>query len=220
MDNKQFIVEILQYTGWPIVVLSVAFMLKDKIINIFGGGIKSAKHGDSEVHFFEPTQKIKLETSVSKNIQRLIPHDITGLREELEISIQDEIQEVSSENEKIDILIKNLAQAQIANNLDKVYYYIYGSQIKLLEFLSIQENGESNMQSILFFFEQAKQNNPETFINARFSDYINFLISWDLVQNINSKWVITTRGQGFIKYITAMQYNKDKLLWKAYNKTE
>ncbi|WP_456389538.1 hypothetical protein [Hydrogenimonas sp.] len=212
MDNKQFIVEILQYTGWPIVVLSIAFMLKDKIINIFGAGIKSAKHGDSEIHFFEAAQEIKLETSINKDLQRLIPQDITGLREELEINIKNEIQEVSSENEKVDILIKNLAQAQISNNLDKVYYYIYGSQIKLLEFLSIQENGESNIQNILFFFKQAKQNNPETFANTQFSDYINFLISWDLVQNIDSKWIITTRGKGFVKYITAMQYNKDKIL--------
>ncbi|EQB34329.1 hypothetical protein M947_11570 [Sulfurimonas hongkongensis] len=70
---------LIKYTGCPAVALFIVFMIKDKIINLFGGGIKSAKHGNSEVHFFETTKKIKYETSINQNLQQLIPIDITGL---------------------------------------------------------------------------------------------------------------------------------------------
>jgi len=212
MDNKQFIVELIKYAGWSLVVIISILMIKDKILNLFGGGIKSAKHGDSEIHFFEVSQKIKSSTSINQSIEKLIPIDITGLREELENIIKNELIQVEDENGKVDILIKNLAQAQIANNLDKVYYNIYGSQIQLLEFLSVQENGESNLENIIVFFNNAKTNNPEKLAKIQFSDYINFLMSWDLIQNSESKWIITKRGKAFIKYITAMQYTKEKLL--------
>ena len=104
MDYKQFIVEILNYTAWPIVLTIAIFTLKDKVLSLFGGGIKSAKHGDSEVHFFESTQKIKSEVSINQNLQQLIPIDTTGLRKEIETKIYDELAQINNEDEKIDIL--------------------------------------------------------------------------------------------------------------------
>jgi len=213
MDDKQFIIEIIKYAGWPLVVIFGIFMLKDKVTNLFGGGLKSAKHGNSELQFYEGTQKVKEEASESQSLQNFIPIDPTGLREELEEKIQNQLSELSSNDiERIDVLIKNLAQQQIINAFERIYHNIFGSQIRLLEFLSVQENGQSDTSKIVSFFDTAKENAPDTFENTQFSDYINFLSSWDLVSNIDSKWSITKKGRAFIKYITAMQLNKNKLL--------
>jgi len=213
MDNKQFIIEIIKYAGWPSVIILAIFVLKDKVSSLFGGGLKSAKHGSSEVQFYEVHQEVKPSTPDNQNLQHLIPVDPTGLREELEKKIEGQLSKLSCANtDKIDVLIKNLAQQQITNAFERVYHSIFGSQIRLLEFLSVQEDGKSTTSKIVNFFDTAKENAPETFENTEFSDYMNFLISWELVQNIEENWLITKKGRAFITYITAMKFDKNKML--------
>lgn len=210
MDNKQFIIELLKFGAWPFVSVLAIYLLKDKIVNIFCGGIKSAKHGDTEIQFFEPTQPVNPASQEQQNLQHLIPVDPTGIREEFEEILNHQLEKISDENKKIEILVKNLAQQQISNTFEKVYFNIFGSQIKLLEFLSTQADGKAPVQTVTPFFEAAKLNNPDVHGNHQFSDYMAFLLSWGLVKSINGEWSITNHGRAFITYITAMQLNKNR----------
>jgi hypothetical protein len=210
LDNKEFLIEIIKYGAWPAVAIAAIYFLKDKIGNIFGGGVKSAKVGGNEIQFFESAQAARPVPEVQQNLQHLIPVDPTGLREELEQRINEQLEQIAGDNNKIDILVKNLAQQQISNAFEKVYYSIFGSQIKLLEFLSIQVEGKAPVQAVTPFFDSAKYNNPDIFEGQQFSDYMAFLLTWGLVQNENDKWSITKHGRAFITYITAMQLSKNK----------
>ena len=87
---------------------------------------------------------------------------------------------------------------------------IFGSQIRLLEFLSIQGEGKAAVQTVTQFFDAAKHNNPDIYESQQFSDYMAFLLSWGLVKNENDEWAVTTQGRAFITYITAMQLTKNK----------
>ena len=212
MDNKQFFIELLKYGAWPVVALAAIYFLKDKLGNIFGGGVKSAKVGDNELQFFESTQTARPAPEEQQNLQHLIPVDPTGLREELELKIDQQLEQIAGDNEKIDILVKNLAQQQISNAFEKVYYNIFGSQIRLLEFLAIQAEGKAPVQTVTPFFDAAKYNNSDIYESQHFSDYMVFLLTWGLVQNENDEWSITKHGRAFITYITAMQLSKNKAL--------
>lgn len=212
MEIKEFIIELLKYIAWPFVVLISIFILKDKLSSIFSGGIKSAKHGDTEVQFFEGKQPVKPEETEQQDLQHLIPVDPTGLRGEVEERIQSQLTQINNDNEKIDILVKNLAQQQISNAFEKVYYNIFGSQIRLLEFLAVQTDGKSDAETLNKFFETTKKDNPDIFKEWEFSDYMNFLVNWELVKNENNEWSITHNGRAFIIYITALQLNKNKSL--------
>ncbi|MFT6443419.1 MAG: hypothetical protein ACJASM_002980 [Salibacteraceae bacterium] len=212
MENKQFIIELIRYGAWPVVAGAAIFFLKDKISNLFGGGLKSAKHGDTEFQFFEGKQSFKPKNPEQQNLQHLIPIDPTGLREDVEGRINEQLAQVTGDNEKIGILVKNLAQQQISNAFEKVYYNIFGSQIRLLEFLSVQAEGKAPVQVITPYFERAKHEDPEIFERHQFSDYMNFLLSWNLVENNNGEWLITKHGRAFITYITAVQLDKNKAL--------
>ena len=212
MDNKEFFIEILKYGTWPAVAVAAIYFLKDKVGNIFSGGVKSAKVGDNEIQFFESAQATRPAPEGQQNLQHLIPVDPTGLREELEQRINQQLEQIAGENEKIDILVKNLAQQQINNAFEKVYCSIFGSQIRLLEFLSVQAEGKSPVQAVTPFFDSAKYNSPEIFEGQQFSDYMAFLLAWGLVQNENDEWSITKHGRAFITYITAMQLSKNKAL--------
>lgn len=212
MENKQFIIELIKYGAWPAAVGVTIYFLKDKIGALIGGGLKSAKHGGTEIHFFEGKQYVKPSIEEQQSLQHLIPVDPTGLRDEVESTINEQLAQISEDDKKIDILVKNLAQQQINNAFEKVYYNIFGYQIRLHEFLAIQTEGKAPIQTVLPFFESAKYNNLETYESWQFSDYVNFLLSWNLINNDKDEWFITKQGRAFIAYITAMQLNKNKAL--------
>jgi len=174
VENKQFIIELIKYGAWPTVAGIALYFLKDKLSSLIGGGLKSAKHGETEIHFFEGQQSVKPSIEERQNLQHLIPIDPTGMREELETKINEQLEQISDDN-KVDILVKNLAQQQINNAFEKVYYNIFGSQIRLLEFLAIQPEGKSSIESVLPFFEKIKSNNKEEFESWQLSDYMSYL---------------------------------------------
>lgn len=210
MDNHYFIIEILKFGAWPFVACLAIFFLKDKFGNVFSGGVKSAKHGNTEIQFYESEQAARPISDKPQNLQNFIPVDPTGLRDEFEKSIVNQLNQISGDAQKIDILVKNLAQNQISISFDKAYYNIYGSQIRLLEYLSTQDEGKSTVSSVVNFFDMAKVANPELYKDWQFSNYMAFLVSWGFVINESDCWVITTHGRAFITYITALNFNKNK----------
>jgi hypothetical protein len=212
LENKYFIIELIKNGAWPVIAGVAIFLLKDKIGVLIGGGLKSAKHGETEIQFFEPNQSVKPSIEEQQSLQHLIPVDTTGIRNEMESRINEQLAQITDEKNKIEILVKNLAQQQINNAFEKVYYNIFGSQIRLLEFLSIQTEGKARIKKILPFFENTKEINPDTFESWQFSDYMNFLLAWDLVKNDLDVWSITKYGRAFIAYITAIEYTKNKIL--------
>ena len=212
MDDNQFIVEMVSNLAWPIVVVVSVFLLKDKLKSLFGGGVKSAKYGDKEIHFFDGQQTTKATPSEQQDLKHLIPEDPTGIRDELDQRIRGQLSQINTDEEKIDVLVKNLAQQQLTSAFEKVYYYIFGSQIRLLEFLSVQESGTSETTDILPFFEEFKKSNPESLAEAKLSDYLNFFVSWGLLQCGDNQYTITKQGRAFLTYITAMQLNKNKAM--------
>ncbi len=212
MSCTEFIVEMVRYLAWPIVTLTAVFLLRDKLSGILSGGIKSAKHGTTEVHFFDGPQRSKPEDTKVQDLQHLIPIDPTGLREELVEKINGELEQIASEAEKVDVLVKNLAQQQISNHFEKIYFSIFGSQIKLLEYLAVMDNRQETAKNLSGIFQHAKTNNPGQFGDWQFSDYMNFLLNWNLVEVNDDSYIITKYGRAFLTYITAAMLNKDKAL--------
>lgn len=212
MDDRQFIVELIQHGAWPIVALLIAWLAKDKISDIFGGGLKSAKHGDTEFQFFEKNQSLQPVKLEHQNLQHLIPIDPTGLRDEVEVRINGQLTQIVGDSEKINVLVKNLAQQQISNAFERIYFHIYGSQIQMLEFLSVQPAGTATNHELSKIYEKAKAENQNAYQNYSFSEYMNFLLSWSLATNRNDSWEISKNGRAFITYITALRLEKNKAL--------
>lgn len=212
METEQFIIEVIKYGSWPIVTIlgmTGLYFLKDKIGLVFGG-VKSAKVGENEIQFYENKQSLPTDNQIQQDLQHLIPVDPTGIRGDLEEKINKQLSEIKGDYQKIDILVKHLAQQQISSMFEKVYYLIFGSQIRLLEFLSVQPDGKAPAQALAPFFEITKYNNPEHFGTDHFSDFMQFLLNWQLVENHGGDWGITKNGRAFIIYITAMRLDKNK----------
>ncbi|WP_318455456.1 hypothetical protein [Photobacterium leiognathi] len=209
MNDNQFYVEMVGHLAWPTVVIICVFILKDKIQNIFSGGLKSAKYKDAEFHFSDQ-QSAKPNLPDQQDLQRLVPIDSSGFRKEVEDRLQGQLTHISSDQEKIDVLVKNLAQAQLTAFFEKIYYNIFGTQIRLLEYLSVQESGTAKTTDITPFFEECKKSNPKLFSESNLSDYLNFFHLWGLLEFGDDHYKITKEGRAFLRYITSMQFNKNK----------
>lgn len=211
MEIKDFIIELIKYASWPLVAAFTIYSLRDKVNSLFGGGVKSAKHGGTELQFFENKQATVANKSTPQDLKKFIPKDPTGLREGFEEYIHSQLAQITGEKEQIDVLVKNLAQQQIANSFDEVYYEIFGSQIRLLEFLSVQPEGASKSDILAKQFDLTKETYPDVYGDAPLSEYMNFLVSTNLVHRSENTWTITKDGSAFITYITAKQLTKNKL---------
>ncbi len=211
MDGLQFTVEMTKYIAWPIVVTIGVYALRNKVPKLLEN-IKSAKMGDKQIDFFESNQDMVPKTTESINLDHLIPNDLTGIRQNVEDNISSKLPVNATDEDKIKVLIKNLAQAQIVNAFEYIYNSIFGSQIRLLEFLSVQQEGKSEASTVSEFLATAKNNFPDTLKDKTFSEYMNFLLNFGLVENVGENWTITEKGRAFITYITAVQHDKNRML--------
>jgi hypothetical protein len=211
MDDNQFIVEMVSNLAWPIVVVASVFLLKDKLKNLFSGGIKSAKYGDKELHFFDGKQAISDVNVAPQNLQHLIPNDPTGYREQVEMRLKAQLEQVKTDNEKIDVLVKNLAHQQLNSAFENAYRYIYGSQIRLLEYVAVKGDSISPLENLLPYYESFKGSTPELGNKTSMAEYLNFLVQAGLIKcNSPDEWSITKQGAAFVTYLTVNQLDKEK----------
>ena len=209
MDWLQFIAEMTKSLSWPVVVVVGIYMLKE---NIKLDQLIFYKYKEKDITLSNHDQDVA-SLSENQNLDHLILSDITdAVREELERSIYDELPSGASKNDKIDVLIGKLAQEQISKEFEKIYHTIFGSQIDILELMSVQKKGMVGVSQIYSIYEQAKKENPTAYQNRSFIDYMNFLVVSRLVTNQDDRWALTRVGRAFLSYITAAQLNKNKRL--------
>ncbi|WP_152681981.1 hypothetical protein [Chromobacterium subtsugae] len=205
MNWMGLISEVLKAIVWPAVVCFIGYRYKDIVANILGG-LKSAKYGEAEVIFSQ--KRLSEEAEVVEHNNLFVPADVTGLRPDMEEKLR--VQLRGSDESKIDILVKNLAQEQINRFMDRCYSYIYGSQIKMLDYLQRQEGGAAPANRIAIFYEEAKAQFPAWYENYLFSQYISFMVYSRLIIQDGNGWKITQEGRGFLAYLIANNYNLAK----------
>ena len=216
LETSTFIVEIAKHSSWPIVIISSVFLLRHNIQTLLLS-LKSAEHGKIKIQFHEPPQlnanKNDLVTQSEDNPLpdgMTLPPDITDMRDDVISKINLQLA-TQNNSDKISILTKHLAALQLTASYEKIYYQIFGSQIRLLEYLNSLPEKKSDSSEIEQFYIDTKTVNPEYFGASDFTQYMEFLISWGLVTTNSKKCLITKAGIGFLKHITALKFNKNKI---------
>ena len=210
MGWLQFIAEMTKNLSWPVVAGMALYIFKDDIkldrFNYF-------KHKDVEGSFPNTDQATVASFSENQNLDHLILSDMTdAARVQIEEMISSQLTLGASKSDKIDFLIKKLAQEQISKEFEKIYYRIYGSQIRILEFLSVQDKGRAEASHIYPIYQHAKKQYAASYQDRSFIDYMNYLVVCRLVTNEDDSWALTRVGRVFLSYITAAQLDKNKPL--------
>jgi hypothetical protein len=106
--------------------------------------------------------------------------------------------ESSTDREKA--LVRDLARVNLILHFERAYGIMWASQLNLLRKLNSKPLG------ILFnegqeYYNQGKELYPDWYGNYRYEDWINFLVSFKLVEIDGQMLHLTLAGREFLKYI-------------------
>lgn len=192
------------FLSWPPVVLIILVTF----FCMFKGSILSLVERIKEIEL--PQTKITVDTGskqqlVSKAEEELLPQELVG-----DPQAENAIAFVKSDPIKTVILYKELFKNF---NFERVFNMIFGTQIELLEYLRIREHENSDVAELIPFYEKCIK--ISSFKEIPFSDYLNFLFSFHLIQKNEDQSVsITSHGLEFLSYIKtnyAYVWNKRNL---------
>lgn len=147
-----------------------------------------------------------MKTSSYKETMKLFDNALVVEQEEILKNLMKEINPASVE-EKEDILYREVAINQISLTFEKVYYAIYGSQIKTLQFLNETPDQFASGSALKVFYDSAKSDYPEFYQSYGFENWTNFLIETVLVLREGKMYGITVRGHEFLKYLLEQNYS-------------
>jgi hypothetical protein len=112
--------------------------------------------------------------------------------------------------ETIEMLVRQVSFQQILTSFERLYRLIFGSQLRLLEYLNV--NGMQDKSTAEFFYTLAFEANAEFYSDFSFDSWLAFLQSSLLIANDSPEGqvAISRFGQDFLIWIVVNQLSKDK----------
>ncbi|MBF0525377.1 MAG: hypothetical protein HQK56_09810 [Deltaproteobacteria bacterium] len=101
----------------------------------------------------------------------------------------------------IKVLIRQLAAAQTAIWCERTYYYIYGSQIFLLQQLNRARNNGQTTDQIEKHFSQVITQYPDFYKGCDAQHYIRYLLNIEAIEHRDGIYLITYAGIEFLTWI-------------------
>lgn len=179
---------VLQYLkalfNWPLVVLILGFTFKDVFADFFRRLIKGKGYG-IEIEASTPTAQRK---EAKESIHQSLPQ----ADDEMERYIQTNPKAV-----KVEFI-------KVFNSywFERAYNLIYGSQIKLLEYLAQKGAAGEKYENLLRFYSEFLEKSRS---GTQMADFIGFLIDMRFVEHLRNGDEITTKitpyGVDFLSYI-------------------
>lgn len=195
----------MEHLAWPLAVIIIVFVFRKQISNLIERIQKISKSG-IQTHPQQP-QETTDRSSAAEELMRAF--DSITLREQEE-NIRRNLEQrgITEQQERINILIRHLAAAQLIRHFEYVNNMIWGSQIRLLRFLNTLSTG-ATVNMVRPFYEQA--NLPGEFAERYpIESYLDFLTSNNLVILEGDHYKITQLGRDFLQYLIAMGRSEDR----------
>jgi len=213
MTTFQGIIEVLKIIISPSEVIIIFFIILfrkqlSKLIEQLSEVIKNRRIEVADVVKILPPQE-KTSMNVSSSLDKFISNLDSAIIDKYEDLIKNELKKYGWENEtepqkKIEALLRYSAAISLKFDFDRIAFSIYGSQINILNFLnSKQTQGEDVNILKSSFYDSVATAYPNVFAKYTFEQYMNFLVSFSLVQLKGNQCFITDFGREFLKYIVA-----------------
>lgn len=204
---------LLKYTevlAWPILGLYLIRIFREEIRNLLNR-IKSAQFpGGTRVDLLPRQEELSKE----------IPPEIRESAEKKEGEIRKARDTTSAENlsvedlqQQVDVLLSELAELRTALDFERIYQYIFGSQIALLDVLRANGGAGILYEEIAAYYQRVRAKWPALKYYT-LEKYLSYLLGPSLVQyhleERKRKYTITPYGIDFLEYIEKLRYSKEK----------
>lgn len=176
-------------------------------------GIETGKVVNQISESTEKTDVLSNLTSEEKksDVDTAIQELDTPLVHEMEAEIEKSLSEwnIKPEN-KEKVILRLFAGLVIAHNYEQIYKIIFGSQLNLLELLNTN-HGAMSPDIAISIYDSAKQAHPEIYKEYPFPNWLNYLLSQNLIISENDgKILLTTKGKDFLLFLVKAGYTKNK----------
>lgn len=209
MEFVNAVVTLLTSVAWPAAVIVIAVIYKVDIQSLLP---RLRKAGPTGVELDPAEQQKKVSSTAvvqpgSVELKQLPGVGRTPAIEQVEREIHVSLSKIDEEN-RTDILVRSLAESQLAATFERIYNVIFGSQITVLKRLN--ELGQVSIADAKEFYEQVAADHPDVYSRFSFEAWLGFLISQGLVRTHDGFLQITELGREFLLYITVRRMPENK----------
>ncbi len=195
---------------WPLVIIIGILIFRKPLVDLINR-VTKVGYGNKSLEAKQQATATEKKTEEISHIDRIVglfrPETIDSFKEA--IATETEVEKLKTAEEKIDRLTNYSCVLYIMRHYDTVYNDIFGSQIRILE--HVNSHAGQTRESIKFFYDNAKKNNPKFYENYGYEQYLNFLFNYTLLREDDNILNITILGVDFLKYLT--ESNKDVNKW-------
>ncbi len=105
-----------------------------------------------------------------------------------------------------DTMIRAFVGSNAALQFERIYRIIFGSQIVLLEQLR-DVGGAGSMELVNSIYDAAANTYPEPYSRYTREQWLDFLVTNELIEKVDDAVSLTEPGQEFLPYITTRGYS-------------
>lgn len=114
---------------------------------------------------------------------------------------------------KQDKLLDEFTSCQVALHYERIFAYIFKSQLNALKELNSSKNGVPRNEFMRFYIK-AKEENPQEYANTSFETWVSFLVINNFIQQREDYFYSTSESIVFVDYVTVQRgYN---VQWKKF----
>ena len=146
----------------------------------------------------------KIEVDPAKELMDSFNSPLVLERENL---IREELQKkgiLTDTKKAAEVLMRYMAALQVLIDFQNIDSLIWGSQLYILEALNEIKAGLSKEHIKSSYYDKAKEKFPEQYYEYSYEQYIQFLITNNLLLEQEGKYVITVKGVEFMRYLVAI----------------
>ncbi|WPR76026.1 hypothetical protein [Algoriphagus sp. NG3] len=195
---------------WPVLIIVGLLIFRKPIFDLINR-ITKVGYGNKSIEAKQQITASEKKSEEISHIDRLVglfrPETIEMFREA--VAKETEVSKLKTPDEQIERLTNYSCLMYIMRHFDIVYNNIFGSQIRILEY--VNSHSRETQRSIEFFYENAKKSHPKFYENYSYEEYLNFLFDFNLLREDGGILAITILGVDFLKYLT--ESNKDVNKW-------
>lgn len=234
MDNKTAAVQIflgvldvLKHWAWPLVVLFFGWRYKAEILESkpalreFFTRVRKVEAGPTGVK----AELAELAAAVQQTATSAVVAEVKAEEGSIELKelpglprtqamgkLEKELHanlRAFPEDQRIDLLVRNLAQSRLEAAFALTYHAIFGSQIEGL--IQLRARRKVVNDEAYAFYQPYEQQYPDVYKGYGFGGWLNFLTSKGLVkQEADGVLSITDEGDDFLKWMEARKLSSKK----------
>ncbi len=197
--------DLLKGISWPLAVAIVAFIYRHELIKIVP---RIASVGPNGIVMAPFDQSSKVPENIDS--KELSANKMDPLVDPMAIEIESknaELLRAMPAGDREERLLRSLTFEQMNKNFGIAYANIFGTQIRFLKSLNSMPISRSNAE---IYFNDAKVSYP-TFEGWTLDQYLQFLRSWNFLEENDGMLNITMTGRNFLQFIVAHGLSENRL---------